>query len=69
MSDPKSDEFDCVKTAREARDRISAEIDGMSHEHLVSWLRSHRYADPLLARLAAKAAQRTDPGAGASYRR
>jgi hypothetical protein len=32
MSDPKSDEFDCVKTAREARDRISAEIDGMSHE-------------------------------------
>jgi hypothetical protein len=60
------DEFDYVKTAREARDRISAEIDGMSHEQLVSWLRSHRYADPLLARLAAKAAQHADPAAGAS---
>ena len=57
MSNLKSDEFDRVKTAREARDRISGEIDGMSHEQLVSWLRSHSYPDPILDRLAAKAAQ------------
>jgi hypothetical protein len=57
MSDPKPAEFDCVKVAREARDRISAEIESMSHEQLVTWLRSHRYSDPLLGRLAAKAAQ------------
>ena len=63
MSDPTSEEFDCVKTAREARDRISAEIDGMSHEQLVSWLRSHHYSDLLLARLAAKAVQHADPAA------
>lgn len=63
MSSPKSVESVCVKTAREARDRISAEIDGMSHEQLVSWLRAHRYSDPLLGRLAAKAAQQADPAA------
>jgi hypothetical protein len=68
MSDSKSGEFDCVKAAREARDRISAEIDGMSHEQLVSWLRSHRYSDPLLGRLAAKATQQADPAGGASHR-
>jgi len=69
ISDPKSNEFDCVKTAREARDRISAEIDGMGHEQLVSWLRSHRYSDPLLSRLAAKAGQQANPEADASPRR
>jgi hypothetical protein len=69
MSDPEPAEFDCVKVAREARDRISAEIESMSHEQLMAWLRSHRYSDPLLGRLAAKAAQQADPAAGASPRR
>ena len=69
MSDPKPGDFDCVKVAREARDRISAEIESMSHEQLVAWLRSHRYSDPLLGRLAAKAAQQADPASGASHRR
>ena len=69
MSDPKPAEFDCVKVAREARDRISAEIESMSHEQLVAWLRSHCYSDPLLGRLATKASQQADPAAGASPRR
>ena len=69
MSDPKCGEFHCVESAREARDRISAEIERMSHEQLVSWLRSHRYSDPVLGRLAEKAAQQTDAAAGASHRR
>ena len=69
MSDPEAHQFDCVKAAREARDRVSAEIESMSHEQLVSWLRSYRYSDPVLGRLAGKAAQQADPADGASHRR
>jgi hypothetical protein len=68
MSEPREREFDCVKAAREVRDRISAEIEGMSHEQLAAWLRSYRYSDPVLARLSEKAAQRTDPTDSASRR-
>ena len=67
MSNRKLTEFDCVKTTRQVRDIISAEIESMSHEQLVSWLRAHRYSDPVLSRLAAKAAQQADPAAGASH--
>jgi hypothetical protein len=42
---------------RQARDRLSAEIGGMSYDELVEWLRGHRYTDPVLQRLAEKAAQ------------
>jgi hypothetical protein len=66
MNELKAPEVDCVKTAREARDRVSAQIEGMSHEQLVLWLRSYRYSDPVLARLAEKAAQQADPADGAS---
>jgi len=69
MNNPTSREFDCVQSAREVRDRVSAEIESMSHDQLVSWLRSHRYSDPVLVRLAEKAIQQTDPPAGASHRR
>jgi hypothetical protein len=69
MSNPKSRPFDCVHTAREARDRVSAEIENMAHEQLVAWLRSHQYSDPVLSRLAEKAAQQADSAAGAAHRR
>ena len=69
MSDPQAHKFDCVKTAREIRDRISAQIESMSHEQLVSWLRSYCYSDPVLGRLSEKAAQQADPADGASHRR
>lgn len=69
MSDAEAQAFDCVKAARETRDRISAAIEGMSHEQLVAWLRSYRYSDPVLGRLAEKAAQQADPATGASHRR
>ena len=68
MNEPKAPEVDCVKTAREARDRVSAQIEGMSHEQLVLWLRSYSYSDPVLAQLAEKAAQQADPADGASRR-
>jgi hypothetical protein len=69
MSEAKPEGFNCVKSAREARDRISAEIEDMSHEQLIAWLRSHRYSDRVLGRLAEKAAQPAGPAAGPSPRR
>jgi hypothetical protein len=45
---------------RQARDKLSAEIAGMTYDELVTWLRDRRYADPLLQRLAEKAAQQAD---------
>ena len=68
MSEPSSKTFDCVQSMRQARDRLSAETMGMSYDELVKWLRVHRYADPVLQRLAEKAAQHADaadrPSAG-----
>jgi hypothetical protein len=53
---------------RQTRDQLSAEIVDMNYEELVRWLRLHQYADPLLQRLAEKAAQQADatarPSAG-----
>ena len=60
MSEPPSKTFDCVQNMRQARDRLSAEIAGMSYDELVEWLRVHRYKDPLLQRFAEKAAQQAD---------
>jgi hypothetical protein len=54
---------------RQARDKLSAEIEHMSYDELVQWLRVHRYTDPLLQRLAEKAAQQADPTDDASRRR
>ena len=57
MSERASKTFDCVQNMRQARDKLNAAIEGMSREELVRWLRSHRYTDPVLQRLADKAAQ------------
>ena len=68
MSERSSEAFDCVESMRHARDKLSAEIEGMSYDELVRWLRSRRYTDPVLQRLAEKAAQQADaadrPAAG-----
>ena len=67
MSD-RTKSFDCVQNMRNARNTISTEIEGMNYDEIVQWLRSHRYADPVLQRLAEKAAQQADaanlPSAG-----
>ena len=57
MSECSLKTFDCVQSMRQARDKLSAEIEGMSYDELVQWLRAHRYTDPVLQRLAEKAAQ------------
>ena len=70
MSERTAKTFDCVQSMRESRDRLSAEIRGMSYDELVQWLRGHRYTDPVLQRLAEKAAQQAAaedrPPAGSS---
>ena len=50
--EPAGKRFDCVAYMRRERDRISAEIATMDHRELVRWLRSFRYSDPALQRLA-----------------
>ena len=43
--------FDCVKSVREIRDRISAEIANMSYEELRRWLDTRGQRDPFFARI------------------
>ena len=50
--EPAEKHFNCVEYMRRERDRISVEIATMDHRELVRWLRSFRYSDPALQRLA-----------------
>ena len=43
--------FDCVKTTREIRDRLSVKLAEMSPEERVQWLNNRDFSDPLLRRL------------------
>lgn len=63
MSEPSSKTFDCVQSMRQVRDRLSAEISGMSYNELVQWFRTHQYEDPVLQRLAEKATLPATSGA------
>jgi hypothetical protein len=69
MSSPKSKAFDCVQSMRQIRDRLSREIGNLGHDELTRWLRSHRYTEPFLQRLAEKAAQQAAAADGTSPRR
>lgn len=44
--------FDCVAFMRKARARLSARMATMEPGELQRWLRSRRYSDPALQRLA-----------------
>lgn len=43
--------FDCVKSVREIRDQVSAEIANMSYEELREWLDARVQQDPFVARI------------------
>lgn len=60
--------FDAVALMRSARDRISAEIEGMTLEEELRWLASQELHDPFLRRLRQRAAQQADPAGGAGLR-
>jgi hypothetical protein len=61
--------FDAVAMMRSARDRISAEIEGMTLEEELKWLASRNIEDPFLNRLRNRAAQQQHAAEGASRRR
>jgi len=52
--------FDAVAMMRSVRDRISAEIEGMTLEEEVQWLASQQVDDPFLRRLRERAARQAD---------
>ena len=61
--------FDAVAMMRSARDKISAEIEGMTLEEELKWLASQEVADPFLRRLRERAAQQPVAVDGAARRR
>ncbi len=60
--------FDAVAMMRLARDKISAEIEGMTLQEELNWLAAQEVHDPFLKRLRDRAAQQADaadrPAAG-----
>ena len=52
--------FDAVAMMRAARDKISAEIEGMTLEEELNWLASQQLRDPFLKRLRDRPAQPAD---------
>ena len=61
--------FDAGAMMRSIRERVSAQIDGMTLEEELAWLASQELKDPLLKRLRDRAAQQADAAADASRRR
>jgi len=55
--------FDAVAMMRAIRDKVSAEIEGMTLEDELVWLASRELKDPFLKRLRDMAAQRADSAA------
>ena len=53
--------FDAVAMMRFARDKISAEIEGMTLDEELRWLASQELHDPFLKRLRDRAAQHCPP--------
>ncbi len=53
-------QFDAVAMMRSARDKISAEIEGMTLEEELKWLATQELNDPFLERLRDRAAQQAD---------
>lgn len=52
--------FDAVAIMRSARDRIAAEIEGITLEEELRWLASQEIDDPFLKRLRDRVAQQAD---------
>ncbi|MFQ5654867.1 MAG: hypothetical protein ACE5GW_09075 [Planctomycetota bacterium] len=61
--------FDAVEMMRSIRDKLSAQIQGMTLEEELEWLASQDLDDPMLQRLRDKAARKADTTDGAPRRR
>ncbi len=58
-------QFDAVRMMRSTRDKMSAEIEGMTLEQELAWLTSQGVDDPFLRRLRDRATQPALAAAGA----
>jgi hypothetical protein len=54
--------FDAVAMMRSLRNKVSAEIEGMTLEEELAWSASREVNDPFLKRLRDRAAQQVDAG-------
>ena len=61
--------FDAVAMMRSIRDKLSAEIEGMTLEEELAWLATQEIKDPFLKRLRDRAAQQADAADDAAHRR
>ena len=61
--------FDAVAMMRSIRDKLSAQIEGMTLEEELEWLASRELKDPFLERLRKKAAQQGDAAEAVPPRR
>jgi hypothetical protein len=61
-------DFDAVAMMRSIRDRVSADIEGMTLEQELAWLASQELPDPFLKRLRDGAAQQGDAAVGGTRR-
>ena len=61
--------FDAVAMMRSIRDRVSAEIEGMTLEEELAWLASQELTDPFLKRLRDRAVRQGDSADDTSHRR
>jgi hypothetical protein len=62
-------QFDAVEMMRSIRDRLSAQIQGMTLEEEREWLESQEITDPFLRRLREKAAYQGAAAAAAARHR
>jgi hypothetical protein len=62
-------QFDAVGMMRAIRDRLSADIAGMTLEEELAWLAAADLKDPFLQRLRERTAQQADAADDASRRR
>jgi len=60
MSDIQNPHETAVEQMRRVRDQFNREIEAVSGPDLLDQVRSHRYASPLLQRLASKAASKAE---------
>ena len=62
-------QFDSVASVRKIRDRISAQIAGMTLAEQLEWMAAQPIDDPFLRRLRERTAQQGDAAGDASNRR
>jgi hypothetical protein len=60
MSEIKKQQETAVEQMRRVRDQLNREIEAVSGPDLLDQLHGHRYASPLLQRLASKAASKAE---------